>query len=76
MPLDRVPPTSFPPDISLILAGFHTFVPGGGVKAVPYFQVFMSNGPWFTAPGGDTSLALLSTPAGAASLDFHGSESP
>src|SRR5579871_1572052 len=67
MPFDRVPPTSLPPDISLILAGFQILAPGGGVKAVPYFQVFMSNGPWFTAPGGAASLALLSIPAGAAS---------
>jgi hypothetical protein len=66
MPFDREPPTSLPPDISLTLAGFQIFAPGGGVKAVPYFQVFMSNGPWFTAPGGATSRALLSTPAGAA----------
>ena len=27
----------------------------------------MSNGPWFTAPGGATVRALLSLPAGAAS---------
>src|SRR5215470_15322146 len=66
MPDDTVPPTSLPPDISLILAGFHTLVPGGGVKALPYFQVFILNGPWLTAPGGAISLALLSTPAGAA----------
>src|SRR5258708_31918135 len=66
MPDDTVPPTSLPPDISLILAGFHTLVPGGGVKALPYFQVFILNGPWLTAPAGATSLALLSTPAGAA----------
>jgi hypothetical protein len=37
------------------------------VKAAPYLQVVMSNGPWFTAPGGACSRALLSTPAGAAS---------
>src|SRR5713101_4832945 len=66
MPDDTVPPTSLPPDISLILAGFHTLAPGGGVKALPYFQVFILNGPWLTAPAGATSLALLSTPAGAA----------
>src|SRR5262249_8763169 len=66
MPFDTVPPTSLPPDISLILAGFQILAPAGGVKAVPYFQAVMSNGPWFTAPGGATSLALLSTPAGAA----------
>src|SRR5258708_1297661 len=66
MPDDTVPPTSLPPDSSLILAGFHTLVPGGGVKALPYFQVFILNGPWLTAPAGATSLALLSTPAGAA----------
>src|SRR5262245_21723259 len=66
MPDDTVPPTSLPPDSSLILAGFHTLVPGGGVKALPYFQVFILNGPWLTAPAGAISLALLSTPAGAA----------
>src|SRR6266849_5355618 len=66
MPDDRVPPTNLPPDISLILAGFHILVPGGGVKALPYFQVFILNGPWLTAPAGAISLALLSTPAGAA----------
>src|SRR5258705_1130702 len=66
MPDDTVPPTSLPPDISLILAGFHTLVPGGGVKTLPYFQVFILNGPWLTAPAGAISLALLSTPAGAA----------
>src|SRR5262249_23125834 len=66
MPDETVPPTSLPPDISLILAGFHTFVPAGGVKTLPYFQVFILNGPWFTAPAGAMSLALLSTPAGAA----------
>src|SRR5437660_658308 len=66
MPDDTVPPTNLPPDISLILAGFHTLVPGGGVKALPYFQVFMLNGPWLTAPAGAISRALLSTPAGAA----------
>src|SRR5260370_42707299 len=66
MPDDTVPPTSLPPDISLILAGFHILVPGGGVKALPYFQVFILNGPWLTALAGATSLALLSTPAGAA----------
>jgi len=42
----------------------------------------MLNGPWFTAPGGATCLALLSRPAGAAkgngllgpccALDRHG----
>ena len=42
MPDDTVPPTSLPPDISLILAGFQIFVPGGGVKALPYFQVPIS----------------------------------
>src|SRR5262245_50013349 len=47
------------PDSSLILAGFHTLVPGGGVKALPYFQVFILNGPWLTAPAGAISLALL-----------------
>src|SRR5262245_64265715 len=66
MPEETVPPTSLPPDISLILAGFHILVPGGGVKALPYFQVFILNGPWLTAPAGAISLALLSTPAGAA----------
>src|SRR5712671_6160387 len=66
MPDDTVPPTSLPPDSSLILAGFHILVPGGAVKALPYFQVLMLNGPWLTAPAGATSLALLSTPAGAA----------
>src|SRR6266436_138871 len=66
MPDDTVPPTSLPPDISLILAGFHTLVPGGGVKALPYFQVFILYGPWLTAPAGAISRALLSTPAGAA----------
>src|SRR5215471_13340916 len=66
MPDDTVPPISLPPDISLIFAGFHILVPAGGVKAVPYFQVFMSYGPWLTAPAGAISLALLSTPAGAA----------
>src|SRR5215467_3626457 len=66
MPDETVPPTSLPPDISLILAGFHILVPGGGVKALPYFQVFILYGPWLTAPAGATSLALLSTPAGAA----------
>src|SRR5215475_7621835 len=67
MPDDTVPPTSLPPDISLILAGFQILVPGGSVKALPYFQVVISNGPWLTAPAGAISLALLSTPAGAAS---------
>jgi hypothetical protein len=64
-----VPPTTLPPSISLILAGFHSFSPDGAVKAgaLPYFQVDMSNGPWFTAPGGATMRALLSLPAGAAS---------
>src|SRR5215468_8851103 len=66
MPLDKVPPTSLPPDVSLILAGFQTFVPGGGLKTGPYFQVEASNGPWLTAPAGAISRALLSTPAGAA----------
>src|SRR6266849_3878720 len=66
MPDDTVPPTNLPPDISLILAGFHILVPGGGVKALPYLQVFISNGPWLTAPAGAISLALLSTPARAA----------
>src|SRR5258707_13319796 len=66
MPDDTVPPTSLPPDISLILAGFHILAPGGGVKALPYFQVFILYGPWLTAPAGAISLALLSTPAGAA----------
>src|SRR5258708_27809757 len=66
MPDDTVPPTSLPPDISLILAGFHTLVPGGGVKTLPYFQVFILNGPWLTAPAGAISLALLFTPAGPA----------
>src|ERR1700733_200716 len=67
MPLDTVPPTSLPPCISLILAGFQILLPGGGVKALPYFQVSALNLPWFTAPDGANSLALLSTPAGAAS---------
>jgi hypothetical protein len=61
-----VPPTILPPCISLILAGFQIFVPGGALKALPYFQFDMLNGPWFTAPGGATCLALLSRPAGAA----------
>src|SRR3984893_3192709 len=67
MPLPTVPPTSLPPCISLILAGFQILAPGGGVKASPYFQAPASNCPWFTAPGGATARALLSTPAGAAS---------
>src|SRR5260370_40538508 len=66
MPDDTVPPPCLPPDTNLILAGFHILAPGGGVKALPYFQVFILNGPWLTAPAGATSLALLSTPAGAA----------
>ena len=67
-----VPPTSLPPCISLSLAGFQILVPGGGLKALPYFQVDMSYGPWFTAPGGATCLALLSLPAGAASGNCFG----
>src|ERR1700704_6802932 len=67
MPLETVPPTSLPPCIILILAGFHILAPGGGVNALPYFQVAASNGPWFTDPGGACSSALVSTPAGAAS---------
>src|ERR1700730_217811 len=67
MPLPTVPPTSLPPCNSLILAGFQILPPGGGVKALPYFQVPASNCPWFTAPGGASARALLSTPAGAAS---------
>jgi hypothetical protein len=41
--------------------------PAGASKAGPYFQLFMSNGPWLTAPAGATVRALLSLPAGAAS---------
>src|ERR1700761_3138160 len=67
MPLETVPPTSLPPCIILILAGFHILAPGGGVNALPYFQVVASNGPWFTDPGCACSIALVSTPAGAAS---------
>src|ERR1700716_3228045 len=66
MPDDTVPPTSLAPAvISLTLAGFQTLAPGGGAKALPYFQVAASKGPWLTAPGGATCRALLSTPAGA-----------
>src|SRR6266567_4377985 len=67
-----VPPTSLPPCISLILAGFQIFVPAGALKAEPYFQVDILYGPGLIAPGGATALALLSLPAGAASGNGFG----
>src|SRR6476660_5740219 len=65
--LKSVPPVTLPPSIIFTLTGFQTFEPGGGLNAGPYFQVAMSNGPWFTAPGGAIIRALLSLPAGEAS---------
>jgi hypothetical protein len=53
-------------------AGFQIVVPDGALKAEPYFQVDMLNGPWLTAPGGAAALALLSLPAGAASGNAFG----
>ena len=48
-------------------SGARQVAPAGALKALPYFQVPASNGPWFTAPGSPVSRARLSTPAGAAS---------
>jgi len=73
MPEETVPPTSLAPScMSLILAGFQILAPGGGAKALPYFQVVASKGPWLTAPGGATCRALLSPPAGAANGNRFG----
>jgi hypothetical protein len=52
--------------IILSFTGFQILEPAGGLKLVPYFQAFMSNGPTFTAPGGAFLMAPLSLPAGAA----------
>ena len=62
-----MPPVTFCPAISFSFTGFQIFDPAGAFHAGPYFHVVMSNGPWFTAPGGATLFALLSCPAFAAS---------
>src|SRR5258706_5764041 len=64
--LRTVPPTSLPPCISLIFAGFQILAPAGVLNAFPYCQVELENGPWFVEPDGATCRALLSWPAGAA----------
>ena len=62
-----MPPVTLPPCIIFSFTGFQIFEPAGGLKAVPYFHVAGSNGPWLTAPAGGRAAAPLSWPAGAAS---------
>src|SRR5581483_6793420 len=61
---------TLPPCIIFSLTGFQIGVFAGASNLVPYFQVFMSKGPWFTAPGGAILSAWLSTPPLAASGKF------
>ena len=65
---------TLPPCSILSFTGFQIFVPGGGLKAVPNFQVAGSKAPVLTALAGAVASERLSAPAGAASGKLQGRE--